>query len=247
LYLLSIAGFDPSCGAGAMADIKTFEQHKTIGLSVLTCLTCQNDVAMKSITALSNDEISNQLTILFARFKIKFIKIGLVANFTQLEFIIDLLKSLNPDAKILWDPILKSSTGFQFHSDFKKSDLIRVLKKIYLITPNWNEASLLFPEFSSPQEAAYEMVNYCMVYLKGGHHTNDIGRDYLYLNPEKSLSFKPKRISPYSKHGSGCVFSASLLANLAKAYPIQKACLRSKDYVLRFLESNASLVGYHHF
>ena len=246
--VLSIAGFDPSGGAGVLADIKTFEQHKVLGMGVVTGLTFQNDSEFDGVKWLSTDEIIRQIEILSRKYKFKFVKVGMIQSLESLEAILSRLKT--KDLRLIWDPILKASAGFEIHKGFQKEKLISILKNIYLITPNIDEIKILSGE-NDEMKGAKELSKHCNVFLKGGHSKKNKGRDYLFLSPsgggkgEDYFSFRPKKISEGRKHGSGCVLSSAITANLANGLSLQRSCLKGKDYVTKFLMSNKTLLGYH--
>jgi hydroxymethylpyrimidine/phosphomethylpyrimidine kinase len=242
-YILTIAGFDPCGGAGLLADIKTFEANKTLGLAVSTCITYQNENEFEHVDWLSVEQIIKQIDILFKAYRINYAKIGLIENFEALDKIVDHLLSLNPSIKIIWDPIFSSSTGFDFHTTIKKEYIENICKKIFLITPNWVEMQMIYPELTI-LEGAKKISNFCNVFLKGGHNADFKGKDYLFTKT-KQQNYRPKRIAEYPKHGSGCVLSAAITANHARGFSLERACLRAKEYVTYFLCSNESLLGYH--
>ena len=134
-YALSIVGFDPSAGAGLLADIKTFEANGVYGFGVVSALTWQNDVAFKQVEWIGIDKIISQMEVLLSRFNIRFIKIGLLGHFEVLKNIIHFLMEKIKDPVIIYDPILKASAGFVFHETVQElfTDAIR---GIYCITPN---------------------------------------------------------------------------------------------------------------
>jgi hydroxymethylpyrimidine/phosphomethylpyrimidine kinase len=168
------------------------------------------------------------------------VKIGLIESEVILLKVLDVLNKM-PGVKIIWDPILKSSTGFEFHN---KSFSDEILKRIFLTTPNWNEVVAMGGD-ADAVKSARNISKYCSVVLKGGHRPDHLGKDILFTNgKEFNFNSKPGIYTP--KHGSGCVFSSSLLANLAKGYPLNKAILRTKRYVEHFLNSSKELTGYHH-
>lgn len=238
--VLSIAGFDPSGGAGVLADIKTFEQNKVQGMAVVTGNTIQTENQFVTVDWVDEDFIEEQIDLLLKQYQFSYIKIGLIPS---LEFLLKLLqKSGVKNAKIIWDPILSSSSGFDFKHQLDK--LEAVLSTIYLITPNWNEIKLLSQE-KEAQVGAKKLVKFTNVYLKGGHSTAVIGKDYLYTTKGKVYPFNPMGKYPTPKHGSGCVFSSALVANLSREFPLIKGCLRAKKYTTEFLESNKGLLGYH--
>lgn len=235
--ILTIAGFDPSGGAGVLADVKTFESFNCLGFAVNTANTVQNEYEFIAPYWVEEKIVFEQLDILLQKHQFNFVKVGLIPS---LSFLQKLLEKF-PETKIIWDPILSSTSGFVFNHDL--SQLEKVLKKIYLITPNWNEIKQL----SSNEDAivgAQQLAEYTNVYLKGGHSEEE-GKDYLFYN-EKQYILNPKNKKPiHQKHGSGCVFSSALTASLAKEYPVLKACLKSKRYIEKYLSSSNELLGYH--
>jgi len=240
---MSIAGFDPCGGAGILADIKTFESIRIYGVGVCTSITYQNAEEFSGLNWISYENITKQIDILLKKHKIDFVKIGLIENLKILDSTIDYLLLLNPGIKIIWDPIFKSSTDFNFHDDIKFKEIENICKKIYLITPNINEIVQIY-KTDSAIESAKILSKFCNVFLKGGHSDEKKGYDYLFTS-EKTFSFRPKVISEYSKHGSGCVLSSAITANLAKGFKLNKACLYAKYYITKFLKSNSSSIGYH--
>lgn len=244
-YILSIAGYDPSAGAGVLADIKTFEAHRTNGFAVVSSITCQNENEFLSCDWIEIKQIKKQLVPLFKIYKIDYVKIGLIENISVLNDLVNYLLKQNPDIKIIWDPILKASAGFEFHNDIEKLDFEKICKKIFLITPNWIEIQKIYPA-ETALEGAKQLSGFCNVFLKGGHNEENKGRDYLFAK-EKVQNFRPKKISEYSKHGSGCVLSSAITANLAKGYRLDRACLKAKDYITEFLDTNKTRLGYHKF
>ncbi len=253
--VLSIAGFDPSGGAGILADIKTFEQHKVLGMGVVTGLTFQNDSEFDGVKWMETNEIIKQIEVLSRKFKFQFVKVGMIKDLKTLNEIISFSRLQTADCQLIWDSILKASAGpsyakaseggFEIHKDFEKEKLISILKNIFLVTPNIDEIRILTGE-KDEMKAAKELSKYCNVFLKGGHSKEEPGRDYLFTTDGKVFSFRPKKISAYPKHGSGCVLSSAIIANLARGNNLQRSCLKAKDYVTKFLMSNKFLLGHHH-
>lgn len=260
-YVLSIAGFDPSGGAGITADIKTFEANKVYGLGICSALTFQNDENFEGVDWISFGNIIKQIDVLHKKYRIDWIKIGLIENFDVLEKLVLYLKEIFKDCKIIWDPILKASAGFSFHQNFEINKLEILAKNLFLITPNWDEIQKLYPG-KEPLDGAKRLSKHCSVFLKGGHNIKTPGRDYLFLSDSinsssknhletknnkkiNPFSFRPKKIIKHPKHGSGCVLSAAITANLAREYKLHKACLRSKNYITKFFLSSDSLLGFH--
>ena len=114
-YVLSIAGFDPSGGAGVLADMKTFEQNKVTGMAVVNGLTFQNDSEFEGVKWIETDEIIKQIEILTRKFKFEFIKIGMIKDLETLSILISELRTKNSKLEIICDTILKASACFEIH------------------------------------------------------------------------------------------------------------------------------------
>jgi len=241
--VLSIAGFDPSGGAGILADIKTFEANRVCGMGVLSALTFQNDILFESLRWIEADEILKQVAILGKRFEFSVVKIGLIRDLDVLEVVAKALKETQPGCRVVWDPIVRASTGFQFHQHFERKQLFSALENCFLITPNTEEAIFLAGT-DNPMEAAKRLSKHCHVLLKGGHSKEEPGVDYLFRqNTVEKILPAEKEVFP--KHGSGCVLSAAITANLAKGNDLITACRNAKNYVEQFLSSNQNLLGTH--
>ncbi|WP_109097221.1 hydroxymethylpyrimidine/phosphomethylpyrimidine kinase [Aquimarina sp. AU58] len=251
-YILTIAGFDPSNGAGLTADIKTIEALKGYGLSVCTANTIQNDVEFISCQWMDFDVIKNQIDILFDRFAITYVKIGIVQNWEVLNQIIDVVLEKNNAIKIVLDPVLRSSSNFNFHSYNDNLDdqnniekqFEEILNKIYLLTPNYNEIEKLYTS-KTIEETITHISSKVNLFLKGGHRKEAVGKDELFTKSGKNFVFNPKKQNVSEKHGSGCVLSSAITTYLALGFPLIKACYRGKRYTEKVLSSNGSLLGYH--
>lgn len=239
--ILTIAGFDPSGGAGVLADIKTIEANKCAAFAVCTANTIQNENEFVAPNWIAEEEVFAQLDVLLKKHKFEYIKVGLIPSIGFLKRLIAKIQLTTSNHRLVWDPILSASTGFNFEHDL--SELKEVLKGIYIVTPNWEEIKLLSGK-ENAQEGATQLAQYTNVYLKGGHNPNVKGKDYFYFE-ENVFPFNPKTKVLYEKHGSGCVFSAALTSNLAIGFPTIKACLRSKNYMNNFLNSTPTLLGIH--
>jgi hydroxymethylpyrimidine/phosphomethylpyrimidine kinase len=240
-YLLSIAGFDPSGGAGLLADIKTFEQHRVYGFGVCSALTVQSDNAFYDVQWLDASGIIKQIEPLISKFPVAACKIGIVQNWDVLAEVLTYLKSKVPALPIVLDPVLQASAGYIFQAG--ETGWQQVLPLVSLITPNYDEMKKLAPD-SSPEEAALNLSYTCAVLLKGGHHPETRGTDYLFQGG-KCLALSPGTADVHAKHGSGCVLSAAIAANLGLRYPLPEACRRAKQYTESFLSSTSTLLGYH--
>jgi len=244
-YVLTIAGLDPSAGAGILADVKTFEQHRVYGLSVCTASTLQTAETFHAIRWAPLHEVLRDIDTMMTAYPVDVIKTGIVPSFQYLSEIIHLIKKKNPIAKIVVDPVLRSSTGFDFVATQEKSKLEKLLRLIYVLTPNAPEILALTGEID-PFQAAQYLSHYCHVLLKGGHlHEAFSFVDHLFVR-NNSLAINGTNEKFSGKHGSGCVLSAAIAANLARGLTLEQACFEGKAYTEKFLSSNNTLLGYHY-
>ena len=242
-YTLSIAGFDPSAGAGLLADIKTFECNEVYGFGVVSALTWQNDIEFNKVEWVHVHKIISQIELLLRRFDIKYIKIGLIENLNVLQQLIAYLHKEITEPIIIFDPILKASAGFVFNTLQNEALILQQFKGIYCITPNLPEVKALFGE-NDLEKKLLEISIAINIYLKGGHGNNTIVEDILYSNKTISI-FANDRIENGEKHGSGCILSAALLAQLALGNSLNIAAQKAKEYTWQALASNSSLLAYH--
>nr|MBA3901641.1 bifunctional hydroxymethylpyrimidine kinase/phosphomethylpyrimidine kinase [Bacteroidota bacterium] len=104
--IITIAGFDPSAGAGILSDIKTFEAHGEYAMGACSAITVQNDLMFESVEWVSPERIIAQLQILAERFSFGFVKIGLIENPKVLKQVLGFIKNEMPEAKVIWDPVI---------------------------------------------------------------------------------------------------------------------------------------------
>jgi len=248
-HVLIIAGLDPSSGAGLLADIKTLEMHKVYGFGVCSALTRQNDKEFYDVEWLGAEKIIGQIEVLAKKHSFGVVKIGLIQFNNTIIRIIDYLSELNKDVKIIWDPVLKASSGFVFHETFSYEFINEITAKTYLITPNISEARTLTNNADHINQALLCMTNNintkCSVLLKGGHSTNKIKNDILFSGGKQTI-LKGEAIPGYDKHGTGCVLSSAIAAGLALGKSLEQSCRDAKEYTRKFILSNKTLLGYHY-
>lgn len=236
--VLTIAGFDPTGGAGILADIKTIHMFGLYGFAVVTANTIQTERTFVKPCWIRQDEIKEQLNVLLRAHTFDVVKIGIVESLDLLEEIIGILRSHNSQCRIIWDPVLKSSTGFSFHTNLENDRLNEILKSVYLVTPNFHEAEILGLLEGNP---------YCNVLVKGGHRNDGSSDDILYLKNEGRQAFRSAYLNGAAKHGSGCVLSSAIASSLKQGFLLAGSCERAKNYVREFLLSEEGLLGKHEF
>jgi hydroxymethylpyrimidine/phosphomethylpyrimidine kinase len=243
-FALTIAGLDPSGGAGILADIKTFEQHKVTGFAIATANTIQTENKFHKIEWININFVIRSIEVLFQNYKINAVKIGIVPSLAYLNRILSAIKLVSPSTKIVWDPVLKSTTEFDFLTIDNRSDLNQILSKIDLITPNYMEIEQLLPGFIS-DNLWIENEILTAILLKGGHNVNEVGKDQLFLK-NTIIDLVPTEKECFEKHGSGCVLSSAIASNLALNKSLETACQNAKTYIEKYLSSTSTLIGYHY-
>ena len=241
-YVLSIAGFDPSAGAGVLADIKTFESNGVYGFGVVSALTWQNDVNFEKVEWIDSYKIIQQISVLLRRFDIKYIKIGLIESLGVLKQLVCFLKERIKDPVIIYDPIMKASAGYTFYQGGHEH-FTGTMHSLSCITPNIPEAEQLFGADNLHVKLAYES-KFVNIFLKGGHADDALSSDILF-SKQKTYTFSHVRLPNGEKHGSGCVLASALTAQLALGNRIIDAAKNANKYTYNFLSSNETLLGYH--
>lgn len=221
--LLSIAGSDPSGGAGIQADLKTMTSIGVYGAAVITCLTVQNSQGVQSITPLPATFVQQQITAVLSDHNVTHIKIGMTGTLEIVEMLGELLK--NFPGKIIFDPVFAASTGEPlFQKDglqFLKKNL---LDKVTYLTPNSMELAKLTDNTIDRPSEAIDSARQLLaslpkmqgVVVKGGHlemKSNTIS-DFLVQQNNISTESKRERLNNKNLHGTGCTYASALASCL---------------------------------
>lgn len=226
MNVLTIAGSDPSSGAGIQGDIKTFEALGVHGLCVVTALTSQNSSRFFKSEPASTEMIRSQIRAVFSDFKIDAIKIGMVYDKKTIKTIHDELQDIQ--VPVVLDPVFESTTG----GVLLRSDALSYFKRLLvplanIITPNTPEAESIsdvkIKTLNDAKRAALKIhsMGAKSVVIKGGHMHGLRITDLLYENGRFHV-FSQKKLARDS-HGGGCIFSAALCANMAKDRSISES------------------------
>jgi len=239
--ILSIAGFDPSSGAGITADIKTVSAHGCYGLACITALTVQSTQGVKQVKPVEDKLIAATLKELASDFSIDAVKIGMLGSAESVLVIADFLER-HSIKNVVLDPVLKSSSGANLLSDEGLKILRRRLLPLAdVITPNIDEASamtgLAIHQANDMQPVAGQLhkLGAKNVVITGGHLDPPV--DFLSWNSGKQhQTFTHKIIKTSSTHGTGCAFSTAIACNLAKGKALTEAVRQAKQYVTSALQ-----------
>jgi hydroxymethylpyrimidine/phosphomethylpyrimidine kinase len=240
-YVLSIAGLDPTAGAGILADVKTMTATGSYGFAVATCLTAQTEDTCESVQWFSVKEITTQLKPLLENYSIGYTKLGAMKDISMAMALIEYVLSIQPNMKFVLDPILSTSSGAAFMN--LNADIKTLLSKVYLLTPNYPEIQMLSKD-DNALEAAMVFSMHTNVYLKGGHSNEEMLVDRLFVQG-RMTEFPKERHPIHKKHGSGCVLSSAVSSFLAQGIALPEACKKASDYMTTFFNSSETKLGLH--
>lgn len=245
--VLVVAGYDQSAGAGVLSDVKTLEAHGVYGYAVCTGLTFQNGHRISRVEWMAMKDIVEQIDLCFEDADFSWVKVGVTESMGMAGAIIDHIRRHNSGVKVILDPIVRASSGAEIWAGSPRVGWEELVAKCYMVTPNWEEIGWLYPgEDIEARCAGLTVGSDLHIYLKGGHNPVNPGRDYLWTGGEVTvLEAIAGKAELSAKHGSGCVLSSSLAANLALGYALPVAAERSKRYIERFLGSNKTILGWH--
>lgn len=235
--VLTIAGFDPSGCAGVAADLKTFQAWGVYGVAVITTITAQNTQEVSGVYPVNLETIQSQFRSIVCDIEIHSVKIGLLTKSTILELVLTLCQR-HQLSNIVVDPILTSTTGYQFaDSEVIQSYKEKLFPVADVITPNIAEASVFagieVKDVVSMKEAAMRLHEYGpkSVVITGGHLETE-AVDVWYDGVRYELFAAPKVASPNSR-GLGCAFSSILAVHLARNLNLSTAIPAAKNYIAR--------------
>ena len=241
--VLIIAGSDSSGGAGIQADVKTVTSLGSYAMTAITAVTSQNTTGVRSIVAINPKEISNQIEFTSNDIKPNAIKIGMLHSKQVILAVMKSLKKINVK-KIVLDPVMVAKGGtrlvnYEAIKDIRK----KLIKKIFLITPNIPEAELLTKIKINSTDDMIEAGKILIklgaknVLIKGGHLNSDQMRDIL-LNKKIIKIFNSKKYRSKNTHGTGCTLSSAIAVNLSCGKDLIKSCELGIKYVNEAIKSN---------
>ncbi len=241
---LTIAGSDPSGGAGIQADLKTFHQFGVYGEAVITLVTAQNTVAFERVEYLRADLVAAQIRSVLADIPPDAAKTGALGNREIIEAVADLAPGFR--FPLIVDPVMASKHGGALLSPDALAALkTRLLPHAFLLTPNLEEAELLtgmeVRDLAGMKGAAEALraMGPRAVLVKGGHLGGSPIDVLLYDGG--FVEFPGERIESQHTHGTGCTYSAAITALLASGEELVEAIRAAKQYVREAIRTNPGL------
>ena len=238
---LTIAGVDPSGGAGILADVKAISANGAYACAVVAALTAQNTTGVAGILPVSPDFVRLQIDTLFADVRIDAVKIGMLGQSGAIFAVADRLAHWKPPHVVL-DPVMIAKSGDALLEKAAIGALRESLLRLAtMITPNLPEAGVLLdaraPDDLKTMRRFAERLRESMahdgerwVFLKGGHLPGGEAIDVLH-DGDRMIELSAPRIDTGNTHGTGCTLSAALAAILPQLPDVPSAARRAKDYV----------------
>ncbi|HMX61915.1 MAG TPA: bifunctional hydroxymethylpyrimidine kinase/phosphomethylpyrimidine kinase [Candidatus Sumerlaeota bacterium] len=240
--VLTIAGSDPSGGAGIQGDLKTITMHDCYGMAVITALTVQNTQGVTGVMQIPGDFIASQIDAVLTDIPADAIKTGMLGDRAAVEAVCRALKGANA-RNVVVDPVMIAKGG---HELIRENAIAAIKSELFplaeLVTPNLDEVAALVgrkPQNEKEmEEAAREIARFgCRaVLVKGGHlEGSNEAIDLLYTSDGFSRFAMP-RLNVKNTHGTGCALSAAIAATLAKGYGLIEAVSEAKQFVYSAIE-----------
>ena len=249
---LSIAGSDPSGGAGIQADLKTFSALGVYGTCVITALTAQSTVGVTGVHVVPAEFVTQQLETLVADIQVDAIKIGMLANAGIIEAVGDFLRR-HPQDHVVLDPVMVATSGDRLLDD----DAIQAMRDLFplasLITPNLAEAAALLETRPARtladmrlQAMALQQLGAARVLIKGGHLDDPESLDLL-VDVDGQAVLRAIRVDTLNTHGTGCTLSSALAALRPQRDSWLEAALDAKNWLTAALTAaDALAIGHGH-
>lgn len=254
--VLTIAGSDPSGGAGIQADLKTFSACGCFGTSAIVAVVDENTVGVTGVHPIPVEFVTGQIRSVLDDIGADAIKIGMLHSSELIEAVRRTLDSY-PDIKnIVLDPVMVATSGDPLlMADAVESLRTVLIPRARVITPNIPEAEILLGEKIEHQdrlpEAAKRLSDKCSgvsVLLKAGHLTDDRLIDIFY-NAETDMAtpLESRRLNTVNTHGTGCTLSSAFASFLAQGLSLDEAAKAAKDYIAAAIEAGAAYeIGHGH-
>jgi len=246
ITILTVAGFDPSAGAGVLADIKTIGAFGCFGVAAVTSITEQNTLGVFNASHLEPDLISNQIEALLTDFNIAAAKTGMLPSSASVEIVAERLAA-SGIRNIVVDPVLRSTSNYPLaDADVVKALVECLLPLAALVTPNVREAAAMtnieVKDIESMERAAREIIGLGAkaVLVKGGDVEGDLAADVLVFD-KQCITISEARVRSSSTHGTGCALSSAIACLLGRGSSLEESVKRAKRYVAEAIRTAPGL------
>jgi len=247
---LTIAGSDSGGGAGVQADLKTFHQYGVYGTTVIVALTAQNTRGVRSVHAVPDAMVEDQLAALAGDLPPAALKTGMLATAGLVRLVAEAIRGYGWSA-LVCDPVMVATSGDRLLDPEAEAVLRdRLLPLAALVTPNLDEAAILSDlevrDHVQMEQAGRRLLELGAgaVLVKGGHLPGDLMTDVL-VTPAGIRRFTHARINTSSTHGTGCTLSAAITAGLALGRPLEEAVAAGLDFLHRAIAAAPGLGSGH--
>lgn len=242
---LTIAGSDPSGGAGIQADIKTMSALGVYAMSAITAIAVENTVGVRAVAGIDPEIVASQVDAVFDDIRPDAVKIGMLFSAETVNLVADRL-SAHCASNIVLDPVMIATSGDKLITDDAIDMIVkRIIPIATLITPNVNEAKALTGTSDiSLQIASLRSIGAKNILLKGGDRdcSDDMAVDYLVLDGcDTPILFESKRVDTKNTHGTGCTLSSAITSFLARGYNLTDSVSKAKLYVTEALRAGAEV------
>lgn len=244
---LTIAGFDPSSGAGVTADLSVFAAHGIFGTAAITATTIQSTTGVAAVRAGDPAWVQRTLEHISTDLPAAGVKVGMVATDAIVRAVAEFLQTVPGRVPVVYDPVIRSSSGYELldpgalrriHAEF--------LPLVTWVTPNWMELSVLsgvrvrsIEDVDRAADALGKLHPGLYIVATGGDQEEPV--DFLRAPGGAVQTFRGERVETTSTHGTGCAFSAALLSRLILGDAPAKAVANAKSYVTEALRSAPGL------
>jgi hydroxymethylpyrimidine/phosphomethylpyrimidine kinase len=250
---LTIAGSDPSGGAGIQADLKTFSALGAYGTAVITALTAQNTRGVSGVHVVPADFVTAQLETLIDDVRLDAIKIGMLANADIVAAVGEFLRR-HPHEHVVLDPVMVATSGDRLLDDDAVQAVRELMPLVSLITPNLAEAAALLDTGPATtlaqmrlQAAGLKEMGAHRVLIKGGHRSDSPQAVDLLLDVDAEALMKAPRVNTVNTHGTGCTLSSALAALRPQRESWIEAASDAKSWLTAALVAADSLqIGHGH-
>ena len=238
--MVTIGAFDPTGGAGVLADVRVAGQFGVYGMSVLTAATSQNPKSFNGVEPVSDEMFRKQITDIFDHYRVDAMKCGMIASISQLKILIEFFERSKPKNLVI-DPIISATLGNRKFDEETISLYQKLCGFALLVTPNVKETEILNMAVGNLKMGNHKGLPLQTAILnKGGDADSNICVDILKIGDEE-VKFTSEKIQTTNTHGTGCTMSSAIASCLALGHDLKTSVKIAHDYVNRAIAGAVDL------